>query len=357
METKYGSIAQWAKARLKSGEFAAGDKFFSESEICRQHTASRQTVRQALDMLEREGLLERRRGSGTYVRQLVPSPKAGRNIGVISTYFSDYIFPGIITGIEKHLSQCGYGMQLAITNNQVDNEEQALRRMLARQVSALIIEPTKSALPNPNPELYREIQSTGLPVVFFNAGYAWANFPVIALDDVEAGRLATQTLLDAGHRQIAGIFKSDDFQGHLRYQGYMQCMNKAGLQVESRHVVWYATEEKPSLFSYPRRILDPLENCTGAVCYNDEIAVHLMDFCGQQKLPVPEALSVVGVDNASISALCHPPLTTVMHPKEALGEAVAKAALTLLEDSEAQVGRLFQPKLVMRQSVARCKKA
>lgn len=353
MKPKYQQVADWAKEQLMSGAFSLGDKFYSENYLCRQCQVSRQTVRQALEMLEQQGLIERQRGSGTYIKELSPVKNAGYTVGVVSTYFSSYIFPSIITGIESTLSKGGHSMLLATTNNQVEEEAAALQRMLEQRVHALIVEPTKSALPNPNTALYQAMADRGIPVVFINAAYPWSSFPSVHMDDAAAGYLATSHLVSKGHTQIAGIFKGDDMQGHLRYKGYLNALNAFNIPLVSQRIMWYTTEDKGDMLFGGSYLAERLKGCTAVVCYNDEIAVRLMQHYTAKGAKLPRELSVVGVDNSDASAICQPPLTTVNHPKEQLGQWAASALLAYLEDRRPIGGKTFQPALVERLSVTK----
>lgn len=87
-------------------------------------------------------------------------------IGVLSSYISNYIFPSIIRGIEQELSSHGYSMRLAATENRVDNESTLLHRYLDNPVDGLIVEGTKTTLPNPNIALYHKLSRQGTPLVF-----------------------------------------------------------------------------------------------------------------------------------------------------------------------------------------------
>ena len=188
---KYTKIVDWVKNKIIEDGLKPNDRFLTEKQLCEIHSVSRQTVRQALMQLESENVLVRVRGSGTYVgERQYPLRSTAENVGVISTYFSDYIFPHIVTGIEGVLGSAGCTMQLSITHNQVSEETQALQGMLAGGVRGLIIEPSKSALPNPNTELYDKLRKEGVPAVFFNARYPWCGFPCVAMDDEAAGRIA-----------------------------------------------------------------------------------------------------------------------------------------------------------------------
>ena len=206
---KYMTIVEWVKEYIKKENLVTGTRFYSEKELCDIHNVSRQTVRQALMVLENQDVLRRKRGSGTFVKNAgtksVPVTVRNCNVGVVSTYFSDYIFPSIVTGIEKVLKNNNVGMQLSITHNQVFEESKALKTMLDQDVRALIIEPSRSALPNPNIKLYEKIKGMNIPLVFFNAKYPWADFPCVAMDDVAAGKLAAEHLIQLGHSKIGGI--------------------------------------------------------------------------------------------------------------------------------------------------------
>ena len=65
--SKYQQVIQWVQERLKSGELTVGQKLESENEISQYFGISRQTVRHALSVLEKKGVIESRQGSGSYI--------------------------------------------------------------------------------------------------------------------------------------------------------------------------------------------------------------------------------------------------------------------------------------------------
>lgn len=353
---KYLTIVEWAKNYINNENLSPGSRFFSEKDLCDIHSVSRQTVRQALMVLESQNIIWRKRGSGTFVKAAKNNTVQNSfNVGVISTYFSDYIFPSIITGIEKVLKANNIGIQLSITHNQVFEESRALKTMLTQNIKGLIVEPSKSALPNPNMKLYDEIKSLNIPLVFFNAKYPWTDFPCVAMDDVMAGRLITNHLFDLGHKKISGIFALDDIQGHKRYQGFMNSFEQHGILTAEQNVLWFSTGEKKSLFtSFESRINTLLNNSTAVVCYNDSLAVSLLDFCKKENIKVPEDISIVGIDDSKLAAVCEVPLTTVRHPHQLLGEHTAMKLLEIIGNPGAVADdMLFAPELVIRNSAIR----
>ena len=355
---KYLAIVEWAKKYIESEGLGPNDRFLTEKQLCAIHNVSRQTVRQAMMRLEAENVICRVRGSGTFVSGKAPAPaavRANKTVGVISTYFSDYIFPHIVTGIESVLGEAGYSMQLSITHNQVLEETQALESMISSGVCGLIVEPSKSALPNPNIPLYQELREGGVPLVFFNAKYPWSDFPCVAMDDEAASRKVTDHLFECGHRSIAGIFALDDIQGHKRYAGYMDSCLEHNVKGFEQNVFWFATADRNSIFRYAReKLIDLFSETTAAVCYNDKLAVNLLKFCRENGISVPGDLSIVGIDDSRYASICEVPLTTVRHPHSMLGSAAAETLVGMIEHSRPDPeDRIFTPELIVRNSVAR----
>lgn len=353
---KYLAIVEWAKKYIFDHQMQPNQRFLSESELCSIHNVSRQTVRQALKMLEDEGIIVRVRGSGTYVKPITSASTDStrpKSVGIVSTYFSDYIFPSIITGIEGVLKKNDIGIQLSTTHNRVFEEAQALRNMMIHGVSGIIVEPSKSALPNPNAALYQEIIANNIPLVFFNARYPWVSSPCVTMDDNDAAKQVTDHLFDCGHKKISAIFSMDDIQGHERYSGFMKSCETHGILQAEQNVMWYYTSERNALFmSSESRIMELLKSSTAVVCYNDKLAVELMDFCRSKGIRVPRDISIIGIDDARIATLCDVQLTTVRHPHQLMGEKAAQIMLELINSPETkQKDYVFKPKLIVRDSV------
>ena len=142
-QPKYQLLQQWLRDQINSGEYTANQQIPTELELAEQFGYSRQTIRQAISGLEQEGLLKRTPGRGTFVcRQnagrVNRSESRTRRVGVLTTYLDDYIFPGIINGIERVLSRHDYLFTLGLTHNKTLDEATALQKLLAAGVDGLI---------------------------------------------------------------------------------------------------------------------------------------------------------------------------------------------------------------------------
>ena len=350
--TKYANVINWINENISSGILKVGDKLNSENELSRMFGLSRQTVRHAIDILEQQKVLVRVQGSGTYigsVKKAVRKEKY-RNIAVISTYVDGYIFPSTIKGIEDVLSGHGYMTQIAFTNDSVSREYNILESLIAADnIDGLIVEPAKSALPNPNIHYYEIMADRGIPVIFFNANYPELNMPCVRLDDEEVSYKAVRYLLEQGHRKTAGIFKSDDGQGHLRYAGFVRALREAGIAIEDRHVVWIDSEDLINLEEIMDYLKRRFTGCSAVMCYNDEVAYQIISMFGKEK--IPEVFSVIAIDNSDLAEYADVPFTSFPHHKEKLGRKVAENMVRLIENPDYDANYMFDADIVTRDSV------
>lgn len=351
-EPKYITIINELKRAIEKEVYVDGSKIPSESELREQYGVSRHTIRQAISKLVNDGYLLKKQGAGTFVSSAYSvhiSKNAGKRIGVITTYLSDYIFPSIIRGIEEELSSRNYTLLLSSTRNNVDNERRNLDNMLNQNVDGLIIEPTKSNLLNPNLNYYLNLIEQQKPLVMLNAFYEELELPVVAIDDMKAGLMATEHLIELGHTKIGMITKTDDVQGKNRLKGYLKALYNSGLSYNSDHIIRFDTESKPNISDKIETLLALEDLPTAIVTYNDEIAVSLIKEIKKAGKCCPEDFSIVSHDNSFYSTIFPGiKLTSINHPKEELGKAAATWIIDAVENKDnLKKSIIFEPELVI----------
>ncbi|MCR5451350.1 MAG: GntR family transcriptional regulator [Lachnospiraceae bacterium] len=362
-DAKYQVITDWLQSQIDNKVYNSGDRIPSENELCKQFSMSRSTVRRAIFELEKEGIVTKVKGSGTYVGATshVLRDKQYQRIAVISTYIDSYIFPHILKGIEKVLSNFGYQMQLSVTNDRVADEERILKDIISvDHYDGIIVEPTTSSLPSPNLDLYREIFSKHIPVIFFNANYKDLYIdtpsgpsipPCVRLDDEDAGEKATNYLINKGHRKIAGIFRLDDGQGQLRYAGYIKALKAADITLLPQLCVWLDTYSIRHLGEMKDYLFSRLSDASAIFCYNDEVADSVISMALEMGIRIPEDISIISIDDSELAQRCEVPFTSVSHPKKELGERVAGNLLSMREGAFFDASYLYKGEIIERDSV------
>lgn len=346
-------LVNWIREQVEAGKFQPGQKMYSENELKEMFGLSRQTVRHAISVLENDGVLIRRQGSGTYINDRRQTNLRNKTrISVVTTYVDGYIFPKTIQGIENVLFENGYSVQIAFTNNQIGREKTILEDILSRdEVAGVIMETVKSGIPNPNLSLYGKLQAKGIPVIFINSYYPLLPIPHVSLNDKMAGYCAAKHLLERGHRKIGGIFKLDDGQGHQRYAGYLEALTEAGMEMDDSCILWVDTVGMQNLEESRSLIMGRFRGCSAVVCYNDQIAFDLVEILAKDGIRVPDQISVVSIDDSELTVLGDVALTSVPHPMDRLGEKAALNLLQMIGNPAFDATYEFDARLVVRDSV------
>ena len=367
-KTKYNMVKEKITEWITSGKVQPGEKIYSENELVKMFGVSRHTVRQAVGDLVHEGWLYREQGAGTFcsnkMLQTNDEPDThspvqslttnGKNIGVITTYISDYIFPSIIKGIESYLTAQGYSLTFACTDNDVEKEKQCLQTMLSRNIDGLIVEPTKSSNYNPNINYYLELEQNNIPYLMINQFYSQLMPPHIIMNDEHGGFIATEHLINLGHEKIIGLFKTDDRQGVNRMQGFIRSFREHNLPFFPDMVITYTTEDKDSsLVAQLQQFFNSDDRPTAIVCYNDQLALQVLFMLRGLGLSVPEDVSIVGYDDSSLAEATDVKLTSVTHPKMDMGIEAAKWIVSAVEKrGSIEHSTIYEPELVIRNSTA-----
>lgn len=332
---KYIQLCKWIESLIYNGQLKYDDKLPSENMLCMKFNISRQTVRNALQSLEQDGMIRRVQGSGTFVAVDVASNQSGeRTVGLIMSYMGDYIFPTVFSGIQNVLFANNISLQIAVTKNNVYTERVCLQRMLDSHLSGLIVEGSKSSFPTPNVDYYHELKKKKIPIIFFHNYYENVPGPRVLMDDYSSGYLLTQKLIENGHRNIAGIFKFDDYQGKERYRGFLECQFDHNIPFQDEQVKWFSTEDfDRSVADFERKLghfLKRVSNCTAIVAYNDNVAIRLLDVIESRGMHVPDDISLVSFDDTELSKRSSLKIVDAIHPKVALGEKVATNMINMI---------------------------
>lgn len=365
-QPKYMMVKEKIKEWMNDGRVKPGEKIYSESELVKMFAVSRHTVRQALGQLVHEGWLYKEQGAGTFCSNRMNQSMAkeqrlevkSKNIGVITTYISDYIFPSIIKGIESYLTGHGYALTFACTDNDLEKEKQCLQTMLSQNIDGLIVEPTKSTSFNPNIHYYLELEQHHIPYLMINQYYPQLNPPHIIVDDEKGGFITTEHLINLGHEKIIGIFKTDDRQGINRLQGFIRAFRENHLTLFPEMVITYSTEDQDNKIAENLKALlgSAATKPTGIVCYNDQIALNVINTLRDFDIKVPEDISIVGFDDSYLAEASEIKLTTVKHPKMEMGIEAAKWIISAVEKRKLDAPKtgeiVYEPELVIRNSTA-----
>jgi LacI family transcriptional regulator len=189
------------------------------------------------------------------------------------------------------------------------------------------------------------------PIVAVDPHTGPSELATIDSDNLRGARLATEHLLDLGHRRIGMLTGRPDLQSaQLREQGYRAAIQHAGLPLEPDLIKVGAYDPEIAVDA-ARELLTGPTRPSAIFAANDLSAIATIDVARQLGLRVPEDLSVVGFDNVPESVLCTPPLTTVDQPIRLMGQRAVEMLVQLIRGEDVPATHVtLATRLVVRQS-------
>lgn len=234
------------------------------------------------------------------------------------------------------------------TDSSPEVEEQAVAMMLEHRVRGIVYS-TWYHRPVSLPPGIDEV-----PTILVNCYTEEAEVPAVVSDEVQGGRLATQTLLDHGHRRIGflNVPPSTAPATTGRLSGYRAALTDAGIE-PAEDLVAYAEPDQEGGYRAAQRILGAPHRPTALFCYNDRMAMGAYAAIGEAGLRVPDDVAVIGFDDQEvIAAHLRPPLTTIALPHYQMGHRGLTRLLEIVRGRAIDTAREALPcPLVERASV------
>jgi LacI family transcriptional regulator len=276
-------------------------------------------------------------------------------IGLIVPDLVHPFFAQVAKGISAKLSAQEYSLIISSSEDDANMERREIDQMLARRVDALILASTQSGV-----ESLRKMKEQGIPYVLLDRkipGFA-ANF--VGIDDVNAGMMATNHLIEIGCKTIAHIGGSDVSTAIDRQSGYSLALANRDLGLPPEYIAKSGRGDDggdAAGYNGMQRLLQLSPRPDGVFCCNDPIAMGALRAILDAGLQIPRDIAVVGCGNVHYDDLLRVPLTSIDQDSQGLGSSAAKMALSIIKrkpgSRSAPKTVLREPRLVVRASSQR----
>lgn len=274
--------------------------------------------------------------------------RATKTIGVVLTDLTNPILTVTAQAIESRLSERGYSMMLAASDNDFSKERKALGVLRARQVDGLFVYPAHHR----DLDHFRPMRRAGYPIILL-AAFPTDDIDIVAVDDRAGAAQAVAHLLALGRRRIGLIDDSRQRGNSEKFDGYESALKAAGLVVD------------PSLLAVPDRrgatggyraaaqLIDEGVAFDALFAATDTLAIGAMRLLRERGLRVPEDVAMVGFDDIEAAEFSEIPLSSVRYPAEAVSAFAVERLLELIlapEELPAPKTVLIEPMLIVRRS-------
>ena len=215
-----------------------------------------------------------------------------RDIGLILPDCSNPFFAHLEKSVVDEAYRRHYSVSIVNTSDNTSNEAGALSRLLHRRVEGIVISPVGIEAHH-----LRDLPDDAPPIVLVDRWFSGVDLPQVALDNVSAAKMATDYLLDHGHRRIAcvrGNFHtapSDD-----RVVGYNQALKSHGIAVNESLIVGDEFSQK-SRFEGVMQILKSEQFPSAILSLGNQNTLGALRALREVGLRVPEDISIVSFDD------------------------------------------------------------
>ena len=269
-----------------------------------------------------------------------------RTIALVVYNIASIAIAAIASAAEAHAHSFGYRLTLYNTHDDIERETGYFNAVVQQWVDGVIFVPAKGGVGRLD-----ILQSAGIPSVAIDRIPDNYEGPAVMLDNLKAGRLAGEHLLDLGHRQIAHISGPLELRlARERLAGFQQALEARGVEPSS-WVVAANSFSCQSGYQAMQQLLAYRPRPTAVFVANDLMAIGAMRAVDEAGLQVPDDISIVGVDDIQVAAFQTPPLTTIRQPFTEMAILSVQLLLDILAGKEvAQAQIVIEPTLIVRQS-------
>ena len=346
---KYRQILDDLRKEIQMGRHKPGDRLPSEADLGDKYDVSRLTIQRVLKELQIEELIERRAGSGTYVRKKVE--QTGHLFGLLIPGLGETeIFEPMCQGMAKAGRIGNHALVWGDTTHGAEGREHQARQLCAdyidRRVSGVFFAPIEF-LPNMdevNRSIVDSLSAAGIPVVLLDRCIETyperSRFDLVGIDNRRIGCRITNHILSRGAKNP--VFFDRPFSAPTvaaRARGFRDALPQGQV-----------VHGDPKSREFVRSVLTEF-NPDGFVCANDATAASLMQSLEEIGCRVPDSVKITGVDDVRYANLLTVPLTTMRQPCLEMGEMAVHLMLSRIHKPDMPArDLLLDCKLITRQS-------
>ena len=357
---RYTGIAQTLREEVMAGRFGTDGRMPSEAQFVKRFGVSRPTIARALRVLSDEGLIERRSGSGSFVRSDGLRGRARSNwLALLIPNLGNTEIFQVIGGEIGGLARAqNYGLVWGASDHTKADpgrgELEALcKQFIERNVAGVFFAPYEILEDSDkvNQAVAVMLREAGIPVVLLDRDLAQfptrSDFDLVATDNFAGGFMLAEHLIKLGCRTIHFVARPLSAPTvDARIAGVREAFARHRIEPSPGWIRIGSLDDR----KFVRSLTGPLQP-DAIVCANDHTAALVMRELQNKQIRVPADVRVVGFDDVKFATLVSPPLTTIQQPCREIAQTAFRAMTDRLADATLPARSLaLAPRLVIRES-------
>lgn len=266
------------------------------------------------------------------------------------------VFARMTEEIESAVKNLGWSILVCTTGDNLETERMHANEFFTHNISSLIFVSSVAANTSETYPYYKSLIKSGARMLFINGAPRNVKATSISDDEMFAGQLATEHLLQLGHKKIGFITgkRTSSPRAKMRLSAIKAEVEKiSGASVKTIYGNW---GHKGGYQSFAQ-LIQMHPHITGVICASDLQAIGVLQYCSEHDISVPHKISVIGSDGIEQGDWVSPPLTSICLPFGEISESVAnwlnpRTENQILSPNSMEI--LYKPTLLIRKSTSQC---
>lgn len=282
--------------------------------------------------------------------------KSMKLLGLVVPEIQHETFISFIRYIEEAAEAKGYNLIIGSTDSDPEREERFIESLIRRNIDGIIFSRVSD-----KSHVFNILDKTDIPVVIIDRTLEIEDVPSVGMDNYASGEMVAEHLLSLGHTYFACITGPLDIAiNRERLAGFRETIVKAGAILEDKCIFEgnFKFESGQKGIEY---FLDTGARFTALWAQNDYMAMGILNYLSRHNIPVPEAISIVGLDNIQQSWMMRPALTTIAQPFPDMCKKAVDLIIDRNKDKMAtpkeKIRFMLKPELIVRETTAKPRNA
>lgn len=272
--------------------------------------------------------------------------KTNNTIGLIVPHIRHPYFAELISNLENQAGKRGYKLLLCNSQARGDKEREYLEMCSSNRVAGIILCSGTVAVAT--------FQGSDIPLITIER-YLENGTASVECDNLQGGRLAAQTLIDAGCRRLLHIsgVQNTAMPADLRAEGFREVCQAAGVELRelATTALNYNNLEYHELIEAE---LSAWPQVDGIFASSDLIAAQVLQVCARMKIAVPGRLKLLGFDDVNIAMLTTPTISSIHQPVREMAETAVDLLIRASEGKLVPKRTILPICLAERESTGKC---
>ena len=335
---KHEQIASQLREMIRDRVVSTGGVLPTELELVERYQCSRGTVRRALETLVEEGLVRRKKGSGSYVRRIGHLGSQGY-IGLIAPGLLNTEILRFFHSFTMQAATIGYHILLEVNTGISTIEQEFVEELARRKVAGVIKFATMPGIPGFENGIRDSLRKNGLSHVIINDFWGDpSDSNHLVLDEAATIEIVVDHLVSLGHRRIAWADTPEPNTRHYCLKVFREVLGRHGITLPEEYLLWcHSYAPLPISDIWPENVHPP----TAIVTPYDGTVRRFIESLPKIGLSVPKDVSIVNLNGQPVLASNSNEFTCASSPVESMVSQALE--LILNKKSEGPVCRYLYP--------------